>query len=253
MWAIKILNGPQAGRMLQLNEGAHTLGRSAQATIRIKSNSVSKVHAKIMVMEDKLIISDNQSSNGVIVNGVKIQNKTLRSGDKFSLGEILFDIIQLPNYVSIVPDMDLVRQPSGHTHTNGTNALAAQTFGSLANPDPGGLEIISSSLKQEEADKPQLTIQEKFENYIEDVALPGVYEYSYKFDLKYVVLSFVVFFVFLVTALSVIPVIQVSRDFVIDESTRRADSLAKLLVQENMKSVLTFELFAMKLELTKLL
>lgn len=233
MWAIKVLNGPQAGRMYQLNEGGHTLGRSGQATIRVKSNSISKVHAKIMATEDKLIISDNQSSNGVVVNGVKIQNKVLRSGDKFSLGEVLFDVVQLPNYVSILPDVNLVHQPSRHTNAMGSNALATQDFGMTQAEMDGELQILSSNLKNQEADNPQLSIQEKFENYIEEVALPGVYEYSYKFDLKYVVLSFVVFFVVLVTALAVIPVIQVSRDFVVDESTRRADSLAKMLVQEN--------------------
>ncbi len=231
MWAIKILNGSHAGKIFQMKEGSHTLGRSAQATVRIKSASISKIHAKVMVTEDKLIISDNQSSNGIVVNGVKIQNKILRAGDKFSLGEIIFDVIQLPNYVSILPDMDT---PRPQTQISGNNALVAQDFGMLE-PQANEVQILSSNVKQENSpeQKQELTLQEKFEYYIEEVALPGVYEYSYKFDLKYVVMSFVTFFVLLVTALSVIPVIKVSRDFVIDESTRRADSLAKILVQEN--------------------
>ena len=225
MWAIKILNGPQAGKIFQLNEGAHTLGRSAESTLVIKSASISKVHAKMIITEDKVIISDNRSSNGVIVNGVKIQNKAMRPGDKFSLGEVLFDVIQLPNYVSILPDMD-TPVPQNH-NSFGNNALAPKNYDlSLQQND---VQILSSSVDPttNEEEKPQLTIQEKVEYYIEEVALPGVYEYSYKFDLKYVVMSFVIFFVLLVTALSVIPVLQVSRDFVVDESMRRADSLGK--------------------------
>ncbi len=233
MWAIKVLNGPHAGRIFQMKEGSHSLGRSAQASLRIKSASISKVHAKIMVTEDKVIISDNRSSNGIVVNGVKIQNKALRAGDKFALGDVIFDVIQLPDYVSILPEMDTPR-PSPQTQASGNNALMAQDFGMLQ-PQSNDVQVLASSVKSEaKQDQHQdLSIQEKFENYIEDVALPGVYEYSYKFDLKYVVMSFVVFFVLLVTALSVIPVIKVSRDFVVDESTRRADSLAKILVQEN--------------------
>jgi pSer/pThr/pTyr-binding forkhead associated (FHA) protein len=236
MWAIKVLNGPQAGRIFQLKEGTHSLGRSDQVTIQIKSSSVSKVHAQIMITSDKVILSDNRSSNGVVVNGVKIQNKSLKAGDKFSLGEVIFDVIQLPNYVSILPDMDQPLPPA----TSGTNALATQNY-AMAESSADDLQIVSSSLKnsEEQATQPELGLQERIENYIEDVALPGVYEYSSKFDLKYVVLSFVILFVVMVTALSVFPVLKISRDFVVDESTRRADSLAKLLVQENRNFIIS--------------
>ncbi len=233
MWAIKVLNGPQAGKVYQLPMGGHTLGRSAQADIKIQSHSVSKVHAKLVITEDKVILSDNQSSNGVVVNGVRIQNKVLRSGDKFALGEVLFDVIKLPNFVSIMPES----VPYSSPISSGANALATTPeLSSLAHASAAG-PMMSAHNKSEEA-KPQLTLQEKFENYVENVALPGVYEYSYKFDLKYVVLSFVIFFVLLVTALSVIPVLKVSQDFVVAESGRRADSLAKMLVQENREYVI---------------
>lgn len=230
MWAIKILNGTQAGKIFQLDKGTHTLGRSSQATLRINSTSVSKVHVKIMVTEDKIIISDNQSSNGVVVNGIKIQNKALRPGDKFALGDVMFDVIKLPKFVSIMPET-VDYQPSS-PQASGNNALAPQDF-SIASIENQNASIMATAVKNQDELKPQLTFQERVENYIEEVALPGVYEYSYKFDLKYVVLGFIIFFVAIVTALSVFPVIQVSRDFVIDESTRRADSLTKLLVQEN--------------------
>ncbi len=237
MWAIKVLNGPQAGKIFQLKEGSHSLGRSPQSTLQIKSASISKLHAKVMVTEDKIILSDNRSSNGIVVNGVKVQNKALRAGDKFALGEVIFDVIQLPDYVSILPDMDT---PRPTTQTSGNNALVAQEFG-MIEPQSNDVQVLASNIKtdNEQEQKPELSIQEKFEYYVEEVALPGVYEYSYKFDLKYVVMSFVIFFVLLVTALSVIPVIKVSRDFVIDESTRRADSLAKILVQENRDFVIS--------------
>lgn len=232
MWAIKVLNGPQSGKVYQLPMGGHTMGRSAQADIKIQSHSVSKVHAKLVITEDKVILSDNQSSNGVVVNGVRIQNKVLRSGDKFALGEVLFDVIKLPNFVSIVPESGPYSSPI----SSGANALATTPdMSSLAHNNAAG-PMMSANDKPEEAE-PQQTLQEKFENYVENVALPGVYEYSYKFDLKYVVLSFVIFFVLLVTALSVIPVLKVSQDFVVAESGRRADSLAKMLVQENREFV----------------
>ncbi|MEM7646767.1 MAG: FHA domain-containing protein, partial [Pseudomonadota bacterium] len=190
----------------------------------------SKVHAKLTVTEDKIIISDNQSSNGIVVNGIKIQNRALVSGDKFALGDILFDVIKLPKYVSLVPD-SFNAPPRPMPQTQGSNALAQAQFDLPV--EQATMEMQTSAGKELGPPVEDLNFQEKVEQYIEEVALPGVYEYSYKFDLKYVVLSFVIFFVLLVTALSVVPVIQVSRAFVVDESTRRADALAKILVQEN--------------------
>ncbi len=249
MWAIKILNGSQAGKIFQASEGSHTVGRSTQATMRVKSASVSKVHAKIIVTEDKVIISDNNSSNGIVVNGVKVQNKALRSGDKFALGEVLFDVIQLPNFVSIIPDSGTPRpQPM----QQGNTALAPQNF-AMDNPEQHhDMQVLAINVAPAEQEPvATLTVQEKFENYIENVALPGVYEYSYKFDLKYIVMSFVVLFVLVVTTLSVIPVLRVSRDFVVDESSRRADSLAKILVQENRQYVIEKNEFSINVRSAK--
>ena len=223
MWAIKVLNGPQAGRMISLKMGSHTIGRSVQASIKINSPSVSKVHSRFMVTEDKLIVSDNQSSNGVVVNGVKIQNKILKPGDKFSMGEILFDVIKLPKYVSILPEVS----PSLPSHSH-NNVLPMENL-DIHHASPS-LEVVS---KQTPVLQQDSSMMERTENYVDQVLLPGVYEYSSRFDLKYVLMSFIILFVLTVTALSVIPVLKVSRDFVIDESSRRADSLTKLLVQEN--------------------
>ena len=227
MWTLKILNGPQAGKMIQLEFGNQTLGRSDQATIKVASQSISKLHAHFIVTEDKVIISDNKSSNGVVVNGVKIQNKVLKTNDKFYLGEIFFELIKLPKFVSILP-YNAPHPPQSH----GNNALAVQNF-DMVPVDHGEQMDMEKSLKDESGSQQLVSFQDKVENYVENVALPGIYEYSGKFDLKYVVMGFILIFIILVTTLSVIPVIQVSHGFVIDESARRADSLARLLVQEN--------------------
>ena len=229
MWALKILNGPQAGKMIQLKLGNQMLGRSGKAAIKVDSQSISKLHAHFIVTEDKVIISDNKSSNGVVVNGVKIQNKVLKPGDKFYLGEIFFELVNLPKFVSILPyDVPQSRQYQSH----GNNALAVQNFDIVPNDEHESMGM-EKSLKHGSNSQQIVNFQDKLENYVDNVVLPGVYEYSGKFDLKYVVMSFIITFIILVTVLSVIPVIRVSRGFIIDESARRADSLAKLLVQEN--------------------
>lgn len=237
MWAIKILSGPQAGRIFQIPVGSHTVGRSQQASIRVASKSVSKVHAQIIVTEDKVIISDNKSSNGVFVNGIKVQNKVLRSGDKFALSDTIFDVIRLPNYVSFLPQVSSHQQPQ----TLGSNALVPQQQeNNLVSFETEGSQALAQATAPNSEIVPlqNLTVQEKVEKYIDEVALPGVYEYSNKFDMKYVVMSFVLFFIVMVTVLSIYPVIKISRDFVLDESKRRAESLALILVHNNREFII---------------
>ncbi|MBY0386503.1 FHA domain-containing protein, partial [bacterium] len=72
MWAIKILNGAQSGKIFPLQNGNNILGRSVKADVRLADNGVSKNHAQIFVTNDKVIISDLKSSNGTFVNGIQV-------------------------------------------------------------------------------------------------------------------------------------------------------------------------------------
>ena len=117
-----------------------------------------------MVTEDKLIVSDNQSSNGVVVNGVKIQNKILKPGDKFSMGEILFDVVKLPKFVSILPEVS----PDLPSHSQ-DNALPIQKL-DIHHPSPS-LEVVS---KQSPVLQQDSSLTERMENYVDEVPpFPG--------------------------------------------------------------------------------
>lgn len=48
----------------------------------------SKVHATITVADDSIKILDNQSTNGVTVNGDKVHDQTLLEGDEICLGRV---------------------------------------------------------------------------------------------------------------------------------------------------------------------
>ena len=221
MWAVKILNGSQAGKIFQINLGQNSLGRSPNCKIRISSTKISKLHAHILCTEDKIIISDNSSSNGLFVNGSKIQNKVLKPGDKFCLGDILFDVIYLPEYLSFLPKKE-IQISQNHLQIEESSKLSSS---------------LSTSNSQENLDFSKnlvtMSFQQKIEKYIDEVALPKVYEYSSHFDLKYILMSFVFLFIITATVLSIFPVIKVSRDFVVDESTRRVRSLTQMLVEKN--------------------
>ncbi len=77
------------GRRIPLTHGDVLLGRAATCHVAIDEMMVSRVHAKIVVTEDAVIVRDMGSTNGVFVNGARIERPTpLREGDILSLGAV---------------------------------------------------------------------------------------------------------------------------------------------------------------------
>lgn len=67
-----------------------TIGRGSQADLRINDPSVSRQHARIVVTgaDDDLdiVIEDLGSTNGVVVNGVKVRRAALGDGSRIEIG-----------------------------------------------------------------------------------------------------------------------------------------------------------------------
>lgn len=63
-----------------------SIGRSPSNDLVLKAAKVSRQHAAINKYKDQYIVIDLKSSNGVFVNGQKIDEKTLEEGDEVSIG-----------------------------------------------------------------------------------------------------------------------------------------------------------------------
>ncbi len=241
MWAIRILNGPQAGQIFPLRNGKNILGRAAQADIKILAQGVSKAHCEIHIFKDKIMIVDLKSSNGTYVNGIKIQNSILQLGEKFSLHEILMDIIPAQEIKPTVRSTSSFPVPmSSNFPTAGNAALQMENVPQphlspnlqaylQTNPSPESTASAHSGLAA--------GIVEQFKSYIEKAALPGVYKLAQLFDFKWVLTGFVAAFIFIVTLLSMIPMSQLAKTSIIKESRNRASSLARNLAATNKKAL----------------
>lgn len=241
MWAIKILNGPQSGKIFPLQKGNNLVGRSAKADIVLADQGMSKSHAQIFVTNDKVIISDLKSSNGTFVNGVKVQNHGLKTGDKILVNKTIFTIFQLPdNVVFTDKKMGLpsatprAMAPMAQTPT----ALSTQGATALA---PAPLDGAAMSAAIAAVPAPQeaglVKMMHKADVYIDEVALPPVYRSAEKMDFKYVLLFFSLAFIFLTTFLAIIPLSQITEESVLNESKRRALTLSRNLAQMNRKAL----------------
>lgn len=68
--------------------GRYVIGRSRSCNLVVDSNHVSRQHAQLEVGESGALVSDLVSSNGVWVNGRRIEEPTwLRAGDRLVIGQ----------------------------------------------------------------------------------------------------------------------------------------------------------------------
>ncbi len=79
-------NGPDAGSSVQLARGELTLGRAEANGLIVDKGAVSKVHARLTLTADHLVVEDLASANGTFVNDVRAEGPTpLADGDRVSL------------------------------------------------------------------------------------------------------------------------------------------------------------------------
>ncbi len=225
MWVIKFLSGPKAGQEILLQKGLVLLGRNEDCQIIIPSKGISQQHAQITVNDDAIEIKDLNSSNGIFYNGKKIKTQKLKEGDRVALNDIIFEVLhknqqQIHPYFQPYPHVQNYGQsiPNNHTQNEGEdfqNATAQNKNSNFQNIEKG------------------------IKGYLHDVVLPGVYKLAEWLEFKWVVGFLLIGFVLLVMTLSSVPLIQILKSSVEQESRNHAESIAVTLSKlnrENLKS-----------------
>jgi diguanylate cyclase (GGDEF)-like protein len=88
------LAGPGAGAEYLLTRTSSTLGRGPGVTFELEDAQASRRHLKLVLLPDPvrparraLLVQDLQSTNGVRVDGRRVQRKVLRGGEKILVGQ----------------------------------------------------------------------------------------------------------------------------------------------------------------------
>ncbi len=84
---LQTVDGPDAGERREIPRGLITMGRAPSNNVVVRSELVSKAHARIERLGVELILTDLQSANGTFVNGKAITTRTLEDGDEINLGK----------------------------------------------------------------------------------------------------------------------------------------------------------------------
>lgn len=93
---LTVKNGPLSGRAYRFHQVMTTVGRTNGNDLIITGNTVSRRHARLWFENGKWYLEDLQSSNGTMVNNIRIfQPVELQDGDVISFGDemVAFNII----------------------------------------------------------------------------------------------------------------------------------------------------------------
>ena len=85
----KLLVHESAGvREFEIVDSEVHMGRELDNTLRLPDPSISRHHCVLRKVGGGYEIQDLQSSNGVLVNGNRVQSSPLRDGDRITLGQV---------------------------------------------------------------------------------------------------------------------------------------------------------------------
>ena len=81
--------GSHAGRVHELPLGEHIIGRGGAASIALDHPDVSRMHARLEVGRDVVIVYDLGSKNGVLVQGKAVRDPTpIAHGQTLAIGDL---------------------------------------------------------------------------------------------------------------------------------------------------------------------
>ena len=89
MPSLFVIRGNDQGTRFELHDSILRLGREASNTVQLHDTEVSRHHAELRLTERDYIVSDLNSSNGTFVNGHRIRQHLLSSGDQVQVGGTL--------------------------------------------------------------------------------------------------------------------------------------------------------------------
>ncbi|HBJ36459.1 MAG TPA: peptide-binding protein [Planctomycetaceae bacterium] len=133
---IKILHGADRGKVFHNIEPPVTIGREEGNSIQLNDERVSRCHFKIQRDNDRLVLTDLDSTNGTKVNGDECQLKILRHGDLISVGRSLMLVGTEEQIAARIAAMGTHGPTIAHDSSGGENSLLFDLDDEQASPRP---------------------------------------------------------------------------------------------------------------------
>lgn len=149
---IEVLEGRSHGQVFELVRRQTVIGRSPGADLHIDDSGVSRRHVKLSLLDDgSVLATDMRSTNGMIINGHKLERASLREGDVLRLGPDA-----LLRLCSICPDQIRARQAKAASEARRAADVVEPTMPSGYPSPDRQLERTEDSLPVSTARRPKL-------------------------------------------------------------------------------------------------
>src|SRR5687767_1975598 len=84
------------GPDLMLDKPIILVGRQQECDIQIPSRKVSRRHCCIAQVNDHLVVRDLYSTSGVRINGVRVREGRLCTGDELTIANLRYEVCDMP-------------------------------------------------------------------------------------------------------------------------------------------------------------
>jgi hypothetical protein len=88
---LTLYEGGRPSRTFSLAKPVVTLGRLPESDVVVDDPGASRQHARIGHAGDGFVLADLGSTNGTLVNGEPVQERTLQDGDRITIGETVLE------------------------------------------------------------------------------------------------------------------------------------------------------------------
>jgi len=92
------------GRTFELRPGEILIGRSSNCHLVLDDGLVSRKHAQIVITDERALVEDFASANGVFVNNKRVNgSEPLKAGDQLQIGKQQFAVCSVARQPAAVP------------------------------------------------------------------------------------------------------------------------------------------------------
>jgi serine/threonine protein kinase len=136
---VNVISGPNAGPRRPLTDHAVlVVGRGEDCDLRLNDPSVSRVHARITLLDGRVYLEDAGSRWGTLVNGIPTESRELTPGDRVEIGDTQLQLeTDSPLVTTIAPiHKRILERLSTVRRRNGGHAKRLQRNGKRPNRPP---------------------------------------------------------------------------------------------------------------------
>jgi pSer/pThr/pTyr-binding forkhead associated (FHA) protein len=89
MWILQSSEGEGDPQTFRLSPGSiRTVGRAPIADLILDAALVSRIHCRLEANDETLEVIDLESTNGIFVNGTRVERAHLIPGDRLKVGRV---------------------------------------------------------------------------------------------------------------------------------------------------------------------